>query len=604
MPVPCKYAALLADWLCDLGYTHCFFVAGGNIMHLLDAARTRFTCVAVVHEVTAGVAVEYFNEIRGAQGGRAFALVTAGPGLTNIVTALAGAFLESRELLVLGGQVKSTDLAGPTLRQRGIQEIDGIALAKPVTVVAERIERPVDRATFTRLVGRGEQARKGPVFLEICLDAQGAPVDRSDLERNDAPRPAAVSAAQVRRARDAAPEVAALVRDAARPVFLLGGGFSRAAASRLRASLRSMDVPVMTTWNATDRVDARDPHYAGRPNTFGQRSANVLIAQADCIVAVGTRLGLQQTGFNHEAFAPLATVVQVDIDEAELTKGHPRVDVAVPGDADAFMEALLERDLGTHAEWLAFCRFVRARLPLADPHNVHAPGYLDPFEFMQTLSQLCDERDIIVPCSSGGAFTTAMQAFEQRFGQAVVTDKGLAAMGYGLPGAIGAAFAGGGRRTVLCDGDGGFSQNLQELATVAVNRLPIKMFLMSNEGYASIRMTQRNYFDGYLGCDVKSGLGFPNWETLFRAYAMPLVVLGTGWEHDDEILDALRSDGPTGFLVPVDPEQTYYPKITSRVTASGSMESAPLHLMSPPLAPDVTADVLRYLGAHESTIPS
>jgi acetolactate synthase I/II/III large subunit len=259
--------------------------------------------------------------------------------------------------------------------------------------------------------------------------------------------------------------------------------------------------------------------------------------------------------------------------------------------------------LGTHVDWLAFCRSVRERLPVIDANNVHEPGYLDPFEFMQVLSRLCNERDIVVPASSGGAFTTAMQAFDQRFGQTVVTDKGLAAMGYGLAGAIGAAFAGGGRRTILCEGDGGFSQNLQELATVAVNALPIKIFLVSNDGYASIRMTQRNYFDGeYLGCDVKSGLGFPNWELLFRAYGIPLVVLTEQWDRDDAILAALRSPGPAAFLVPVDPEQTYFPKITSRVTATGSMESAPLHLMTPPLPADVAADVLRYVEMEQSTI--
>ena len=602
MPVPRKYATVIADWLSELGYTHCFFVAGGNIMHLLDAARTRFTCIAVVHEVAAGIAVEYFNEVGAAEGRRAFALVTAGPGLTNIVTALAGAFLESRELLVLGGQVKSTDLAGPHLRQRGIQEIDGVAIAKPVAVVAERIEAPIDRATFTGLVGRGAQARKGPVFLEICLDAQGAWVEPSDADRDSA-LPPAVSAKQVAAARDRAPYVADLVHDASRPVLLLGGGVSRSTASQLRDSLRAVHVPVMTTWNGMDRVDSRDPNFAGRPNTWGQRSANVLIQQADLIVAVGTRLGLQQTGFNHQAFAPLARVVQVDVDEHELTKGHPKVDVAIAGDADTFLETLLEHDLGMHADWLAFCRSVRERLPANDANNVHEPGYLDPFAFMQDLSRLCDERDIVVPCSSGGAFTTAMQAFDQRFGQTVVTDKGLAAMGYGLGGAIGAAFAGGGRRTILCEGDGGFSQNLQELATVAVNALPIKIFLVSNDGYASIRMTQRNYFDGeYLGCDRKSGLGFPNWELLFRAYGIPLAVLSEKWDRDDAILAALRSPGPAAFLVPVDPEQTYFPKITSRVTATGSMESAPLHLMTPPLPPDVAADVLRYVEMEQSTI--
>lgn len=594
-----KYAVVVVDWLRDLGYTHCFFVAGGNIMHLLDAVRSRMTCVPFVHEVGAGVAAEFFNEIRGAGGERAFALVTAGPGLTNIVTALAGAYLESRELLVLGGQVKSTDLAGPELRQRGIQEIDGISIARPICVAAERLERPVDRANFARWVERGRTGRKGPVFLEFCLDVQAAPVDAAAL---DTPAPAAprVSAEVVAQARAAAAGVAESIRSAQRPVLLLGGGVSRETARSVRPRLSAASVGVMTTWNGLDRVDARDRNYFGRPNTWGQRAANVLIQQADLIVAIGTRLGLQQTGFNHAAFAPLARVVQVEIDPAELAKGHPKVDVPVLGDADAFLESLLAHDLGGHEEWLAFGRHVRERLPSADPENRHASGFLDPYEVMLSLSGLCTAEDLIVPCSSGGAYTAAMQAFEQRFGQFVVSDKGLASMGYGLSGAIGAALARPGRRTILCEGDGGFAQNLQELGTVAVNRLPLKMFLVCNEGYASIRMTQRNYFGGqYVGCDVRTGLGFPDWEKLFAAYGISALVLGEGWDADAAFLEQFGDAEPRAFVVPVDPEQTYFPKITSRLTSSGSMESSPLHLMSPDLPADISADVLRYLNLRE-----
>lgn len=587
-----KYSDLLADWLVELGYTHCFFVAGGNIMHLLDALRVRMRCVPVVHEVAAGIAAEYFNESGGA--GKAFALVTAGPGLTNIVTAIAGAWLESRELLVIGGQVKSTDLASGGIRQRGIQEIDGIAIVRPICVRAARVATPIARRDFVELVTASARARKGPVFLEICLDAQGAPVDRGALEGAAATDAVANVAAE--RARAAAPSVARLMREAKRPVLLIGGGVSRDAAARVRPRLRAASVAIMVTWNGFDRVDARDPNYAGAPNTWGQRSANVLLQQADLVVALGSRLGLQQSGFNHAAFAPLATVVQVDVDESELRKGHPHVEVAVEGDADAMLEALLAEDIGDHAEWLAFVREVREALPLAEAANRHAAGYIDPYAFNQTLSAVLRADDVVIPCSSGGAFTTAMQAFEQRWGQTIITNKGLAAMGYGLSGAVGAAFAHPGRRVVLFEGDGGFSQNLQELATVSVNALQIKMFLISNEGYASIRMTQRNYFGGaYVGCDAGSGLGFPRWDRVFSAYDIPVLQLTPDTLDGAEFGRLLAAPGPAAFIVPTDPEQTYFPKITSRVTASGSMESAPLHLMSPDLPDDVAERVMPHL---------
>ncbi|HYW54623.1 MAG TPA: thiamine pyrophosphate-binding protein [Dongiaceae bacterium] len=588
-----KYSDLLTEWLVQLGYTHCFFVAGGNIMHLLDAVRVRMTCIPVVHEVAAGIAAEYFSETGGPN--KAFALVTAGPGLTNIVTAVAGAWLESRELLVIGGQVKSTDLASGGIRQRGIQEVDGVAIVRPICARAVRVETPLARHEIEQLVAAGTTGRKGPVLLEICLDVQGAPVDRHALEAHDPVVAEPVSAA-VARAREAAPRVARLVREAKRPVLLLGGGVSRAAAARLRPRLCGASVAVMATWNALDRVDARDRNYAGAPNTWGQRSANVLLQQADVIVALGSRLGLQQTGFNHREFAPLATVVQVDVDESELRKGHPHVELAVAGDADAMLEALLADDLGQHAEWLAFCGEVRGALPLADPENRHDPRYADPYAFNQAMSAAMRADDVVIPCSSGGAFTTAMQAFDQRWGQTIITNKGLAAMGYGLSGAIGAAFARPDRRVVLFEGDGGFSQNLQELATVSVNALRVKIFLVSNEGYASIRMTQRNYFGGaYVGCDVGSGLGFPRWDRIFAAYDIPALQLTQGGLGGPEFRRLFDAPGPAAFVVPVDPEQTYFPKITSRVTAAGSMESAPLHLMTPDLPDDVAARVMPYL---------
>ena len=203
---------------------------------------------------------------------------------------------------------------------------------------------------------------------------------------------------------------------------------------------------------------------------------------------------------------------------------------------------------------------------------------------MADLSALCTPRDVIIPCSSGGAFTVTLQAFDQKLGQTMISDHGLASMGYGLSGAIGAAFAAPGRRTVLLEGDGGFMQNSQELATVAVNGLPVKIFLFSNEGYASIRMTQRGYFDGaYLGCDTSTGLGFPDWELLFRAYGIPLLQLSTDGLATEGFAELFDAPGPACFVIPIDPEQTYFPKITSRVTATGSMESNPLHRMTPDL---------------------
>jgi len=583
-----KYSDQLAEWLVELGYNRCFFVGGGNIMHLIESLSRRMPCNPVIHEVAAGIAAEYYNET--SDSGRAFALVTAGPGLTNIVTAMAGAYLESRELLVIGGQVKAADMAHGVLRQRGIQEIDGVAIAKPISKASVLISDTIPFEKFSELVNTSRSGRKGPVFLEIPLDVQAR--DYSDTRH----RVTASVTAEPKANPVQLQQVAELVRKARRPVFLLGGGLSRAGARAALSRLGDGSIPVATTWNGADRIGADSPVYVGRPNTWGQRSANLVLQQADLVVAVGTRLGMQQTGFNWQQFVPAGEVVQVDVDQAELSKGHPRVAYPICADATDFLAGLLQQELGNHAEWLSYAREVRATVPLVELVNNTRDGYVSPYVFVDKLAGQCKADDVIIPCSSGGAFTVMMQTFSQKQGQLMVTNKGLASMGYGLSGAIGAAFAHPDRRVVLVEGDGGFAQNLQEIGTAKINELSLKMFVFDNSGYASIRMTQKSYFGGrYVGCDINTGLGLPNWEQLFKVWDVPVCRLGPDFLENPCFRDLFESDGPAAFVVSIDPEQTYFPKITSQITSTGAMVSNPLHRMTPDLPSDVQTKVGKYM---------
>lgn len=583
------------DWLVEEGYGTCFFLSGGNIMHLLNSARVRFQCIPVVHEVSAGIAVEYFNATRPRGSLRAFALVTAGPGVTNIMTAMAGAYLESRELLVVAGQVKSTDLSEKDLRQRGIQEVDACALALPVSKAAMQITEPVSKDRVLSLVRTSADLRPGPVLIDFCLDAQAAP----PLLDQDSVQEVSTRSRHVSCGLEQVAEVASKLQASERPVLLLGGGVSRELAAAILPQLQALQLPVATSWNALDRINADDPIYFGRPDTWGMRWANVLLQQADFVIAVGARLSLQQTGFNWRAFAPRADVVHVDIDKAELAKPHPLKWRTVQSSAEAFLPTLLSQ-LTPRVEWQEWMEFgheVKKLLPLNEPSNETAEGFVSPYVFAEALSEVLQPEDVLVPCSSGGASTVLMQAFRQKLGQRVINDKALASMGYGLAGAIGAAVANPRNRVVLVEGDGGFAQNLQELGTVRAQNLNLKMFIFENRGYASIRMTQRNYFEGaYVGCDEETGVGFPEWLGLAAAYGIRAICLDSDSLLDDrEVRLAMDSRDPVLFVVPVDPEQTYYPKITSRVLDSGMMESNPLHLMSPDLPQEVADRVFRYL---------
>jgi acetolactate synthase-1/2/3 large subunit len=589
-----KYAEYLLENLAkEENYTHCYFVAGGNTMHLLDAARKIFKCVPVVNEVAAGIAAEYFNESN-KDGDKAFALVTAGPGLTNIVTAIAGAFLESRELLVIGGQVKTSDLKTSEMRQRGIQEIDGRAIVAPITVSARLIDAQVPFSSIQKLLNSSK--RPGPVFLEIPLDVQGSNLDNI-IESTEYDSKISNGKAEEEN------YLGQLLNDlnlSERPVLLLGGGVSRKLAKKLSKDLQQCGIPIMTTWNGMDRYGSDLPNYWGRPNTWGQRSANILLQQSDLIIAVGTRLGLQQTGFAWEQFAPLADIYQIDIDSVELEKGHPKLKQGIQQDADNFLESLLtlSRDFDFKIDaWLCFGEKVQKAFPLNDTRNVTARGFISPYELMDELSNQLVSTDVIIPCSSGGAFTVTMQAFSPKYGQTIITNKGLASMGYGLSGAIGAAESTQ-SRTILIEGDGGFAQNLQELGTLAAQGLNIKVFIFSNSGYASIRMTQKNYFAGaYLGCDIETGLGLPDWKHIAAAYGLKFLRLNSSETLKEDIAEILEDLEPCFIEVMIDPDQTYFPKITSRILPNGTMSSNPLHLMSPDLSNNAIKEFLPFLAS-------
>lgn len=590
-----KYSDTFVSWLQELGYTHCFYVAGGNIMHLLESASHVFECIPVVHEVTAGIAAEYFNESQTASGKKAFAMVTAGPGLTNIITAMAGAFLESRDLLVVGGQVKSTDLKEPGIRQSGIQEIDGMSLTHSLTVAQLQIREPLSFSEIASTVIAGNSGKKGPVFIEFCLDAQGA------LTPEHLHHMATLDRTWQSMTRDSLPASAiSKIKSAKRPVLLLGGGVTRETAKSLSRELRNLPVPVMTTWNATDRIGSDAPSYAGRPNTWGQRSANVILQQADLVIAAGTRMGLQQTGFNWQEFLPAGKLIQIEIDKGELEKKVPNPDEGILADVNSLLPEIIEllEDSGASTElqdWMSFVKTVRTALPLSEAENKTRSGFVNPYDFFMSLSEVTRRGDAVIPSSSGAAETVAMQALNQKEGSIVITTKGLASMGYGLGGAIGASI-GGAVRVFHIEGDGGFAQNMQDLGTVSAQNLNIKMFILCNDGYASIRMTQRSYFDGhYVGCDSNTGLGLPNWAKLASAFDIPCTPLDPGGVFSHEIMAKLDSHGPEIFLVPVDPEQTYYPKITSKLDARGNLRSNPLHLMTPPLAAEIEEVVFKFL---------
>jgi acetolactate synthase-1/2/3 large subunit len=585
-----KYSDIFMDWLKEFGYTHCFFVGGGNVMHLLESASSRFECIPVVHEVAAGIAAEYFNEV--SENKRAFAMVTAGPGLTNIVTAIGGAWLENRELLVIGGQAKTSDLAQGRVRQIGHQEIDGVGITSAITKTAVQLKSPINKSDLWDLCELSRTGKKGPVFLEICLDVTASQIVRDDnCSKANLTSPLATDSD--------INKIVELLKNSERPLFLIGGGVDRNRFRELLPLLVEKRIPLATTFNGADRIGSDYKYYCGRPNWYGMRWANILLQQSDLLICLGTRLGIQQVGFAWEYFAPNAHVVQIDLDANEINKGFPKIDTGLAVEVNNLLERLIGIDWAPNNaidDWLEHIVSVREVLECVDSANSAAEGFIELQSFLFKIGDCFTKDDIIIPCSSGGSYTGAMQMFKNKTGQLMVTDKSLASMGYGLSGAIGASIAFPNKRTILIEGDGGFAQNMQEIGTVKNRNLNLKMFIASNKGYASIRTTQKAYFNNnYVGCDDETGLGLPNWQKIFEAYGIKTMHVDSSNQFSTEFLEALNVDGPFAFIIDLDPDQLYFPKLTSRVMPDGRMESNPLHLMTPPLAADISTKLLKWL---------
>ena len=587
-----SFSDAICDWIKELGFTTCFFVPGGNMMPLLNSARTKFECIPVLHEVSAVIASEYFNELSNSNE-RSFVLVTAGPGITNCITGIAGAWLENRSVIVIGGQAKTSDLSHGRVRQIGHQEIDGIALTKSITKTARRIESPISKVEFQELVASSWSFKPGPVFLEICLDTSQKEVELD----NSICEPAILMPRNID-----SPEAELIeseLRKSQRPLLLIGGGLSRAASSMYLERLKLLSVPIATTFNGADRIDYAYKYYCGRPNWYGMRWANTLIQQADLIIALGTRLGIQQVGFNWTEFAPNGKLIHIDGDKSELQKIFPRRHQALDVDAESVLAELcpaLEKKGLQIENWLRHIEVVRELLDNPEPQFNQTKGeYIELQSFLYSLSDLTQEGDLIIPCSSGGTFTGMMQMYRQKTNQKIVTNKSLASMGYGLAGAIGASFSSMAKRVFLVEGDGGFSQNLQELGVVRAHNLNIKIFIMNNEGYGTIKNSQRRSFNGnFLGCNAETGLWLPNWVEIAKSFGLPHFLLSKINFNPENVTNLLAHTGPQIIEVQLDPDQDYFPKLLSMKDNDNMVVSMPLHEMHPKLADDLWAKVYKW----------
>ena len=567
--------------LADLGTRHVFLVTGGGAMHLDDALgrETRIRYVCNLHEQACAMAAEGYARQSGRPG---VVCVTTGPGGTNALTGVMGAWLDSVPMVVVSGQIKRatmiTSCPDLKLRQLGDQEYNIVDAVRPMTKMAKTVmaveEVAETLATAWRICQEG---RPGPVWIDVPLDIQAAQMPET--------APAAVAPA---RADGPVPNLAAaleLLKTSRRPAVVVGSGLRNAKAADLfLQAAEAWRIPVLTSISGVDLIPSDHPLFFGRPGILGERPANFILQNADLLLVLGTRMGLRIIGYAHDKLARAATRVMVDVDEAELRKPTFRVDVPVHADAGDFLRAALAElpALPAREDWLAYCRRVKVRYPVVLPAHRARTDYVSSYVLPEAVVRHAPA-DLTVVTSNGIAYTSTFQAIPIRTGMRMFSNEACASMGYGLPAAIGAAFAGGPDRTVACfEGDGSIQMNLQELQTLVTYRLPVKLFVYNNDGYLSIKTTQRSFFGGFfVGSEPGSGVKLPSIEKLAAAYGLPYFRLANNQELDVKLPEIFGTEGPVLVEVMLDPFEELGPKAASRKLPDGRMVSAPLEDMAP-----------------------
>jgi len=589
-----KLSDYIAGQLADWGVRHIFLVTGGGAMHLNDSIgrEPRLQYVCNHHEQASAMAAEGYARVSGLPG---VVNVTTGPGGINALNGVFGAFTDSVPLLVISGQVKretcmrAQGITG--LRQLGDQEVDIVSMVGNITKYAVLIDDPLSiRYHLERAWHLAQTGRPGPCWLDIPVDVQAASIDPAALRGYD---PAKDLDNQARPDVGRNPvqlealcrDVLERIRNAKRPVILAGTGVRAAhAVAEFRQLFQRLGIPVTTGWTH-DLIASDDPLFCGRQGTIGDRAGNFTVQNADVLLILGSRLNIRQTSYNWQSFARHAFKIQVDIDPAEFRKPTVHPDLAIPCDLKRFMTALTHQCEAehylpsTHSSWLAWCRERVLRYPVVQDRQRQPGPPLNPYYFIEQLSARLADDDVII-CGNATACIVPFQVMRLRAGQRLISNSGSASMGHDLPAAIGAAFARPGKRTICLAGDGSVQMNIQELQTVVHHHLPLKIFVLNNSGYLSMRMTQSGFFGRLTGESGSSGASLPDMVKIACAYGIPSTRIDRASQFE-QIDRALAADGPTLVDVVLDPAQEFEPRSKARQLPDGRIVSPNLEDMYP-----------------------
>lgn len=590
-----KISDYVMQFIASLGIEKVFYVTGGGAMHLNDSlgSNEKLEGVCMLHEQGASIAAEAYARIHEGYGA---CLVTSGPGGTNALTGLAGAYMDSIPVIFISGQVKRADLTGDQgIRQFGIQEVDIISMAEAYTKYAVQIKEPEDiRYELEKAAAIAANGRPGPVWIDIPLDIQAMQVNVDELPGYD---PAAIPEYPVKDS-DITKTIE-LLNQAERPVVLVGHGIRLGhAVKEARELYNYLGVPVLTSWNGVDLIEEEHPLYYGRPGSVGHRAANFIQQTADFVLTIGSRLNLLNTGYNYESFLANANHVMVDIDENEMNKKSVHPQLKVVCDAKSFLEAMLARkdeiQKKDRTKWLAHCDSLKTKYPVFIPEQEAGEGFVSNYHLVREISEQMTPEDIYQFTSSGTTVDIAMKTFQIKWGQRAFLTKGLAAMGYDVPACVGSCIASGNKRTVCVTGDGSIAMNMQELEVIKRRRLPVKIFVADNKGYSMIYGSQNSNFKGRLtGCTQETGLTLPDMKAVAEAFGIKGMHIENEEHLAEQVAEVLEYDGPVVCTVNADITQKILPRQCNYMREDGQMASRPLEDMAPLLEREELAGCMR-----------
>lgn len=598
-----RLADYVADFLVNKGVTDCFSVVGGGAMHLNDALGHKEGLKVTYnhHEQACALAAEAYARI---DNKIAAVCVTTGPGGTNAITGVVCGWLDSIPMFIVSGQVRydttaryALQFTETPLRAMGDQEYDIVKSVKPMTKYATMIENPMQiRYALEKAWHLATTGRPGPVWIDIPVNYQGMTIETDDLVGYDPAEDDAKLPPQV--SEDIIETVLDKIKNAKRPVFHAGYGIRLSGGyEAFRSVMEKLGIPVVTYWNAVDLIEDEHPLYCGRAGNMGDRPGNFAIQNADLILAVGTRISIRQVGYNWKTWARAAEVIMVDIDQAELKKPTLHVEMPVWADAKDFLEKLdkaCDRKLTDQAEqkqtiseaadWAETCQRWKKEYPAVLPKHWEENGTTaNVYAFIRYLSSQLPENSLTA-VSNGACCVVGNQAYMIQKGSRMTNNSAIASMGYGLPAAIGTCIAGGRRDTICLEGDGSIMMNLQELQTILTNRLPIKIFLINNNGYHSIRITQTNLFSEHTKVGIgpeSQDLSFPEFEKLAAAFGYPYLKAASNAEMKCAVNEALTTEGPVFCEIFTDTAQVWEPKSSTKRLEDGTLVSPPLEDLAP-----------------------